>query len=136
MVDRHTNHIFFSLHNNHKNPMTVQEFEYYTEEQIFALLRRIKYPVKNPNVLTKPTLDTLRELQYRCVTSVPFETLFLRTIKSRGVDITAQGVYDRVVNQRRGGWCFSQPLRLRAPQGTWLHSPVYTCMRLQAHQLH
>lgn len=51
--------------------MTIQESEYYTEEHTFAILRRIKYPVKNPNVLTEPTLDTLCELQYRCVTSVP-----------------------------------------------------------------
>ncbi|KFH62427.1 hypothetical protein MVEG_11636 [Podila verticillata NRRL 6337] len=87
--------------------MAVQESESYTEEQIFAILRRIKYSLKNPNVLPELTLDTLRELQYRCVTSIPFETLSLRTTKSPGVDTTAQGVYDRVVNQRRGGWCFS-----------------------------
>ncbi|KAI9237739.1 MAG: hypothetical protein BYD32DRAFT_461338 [Podila humilis] len=83
--------------------MAVQESESYTEEQIFAILRRIKYSLKNPNVLPELTLDTLRELQYRCVTSIPFETLSLRTAKSPGVDTTAQGVYDRVVNQRRGG---------------------------------
>ncbi|KAF9210092.1 N-terminal acetyltransferase [Podila verticillata] len=83
--------------------MAVQESESYTEEQIFAILRRIKYSLKNPNVLPELTLDTLRELQYRCVTSIPFETLSLRTTKSPGVDTTAQGVYDRVVNQRRGG---------------------------------
>ncbi|KAF9395989.1 N-terminal acetyltransferase [Podila verticillata] len=79
--------------------MAVQESESYTEEQIFAILCRIKYSLKNPNVLPEPTLDTLRELQYRCVTSIPFETLSLRTTKSRGVDITAQGVYDRVTVQ-------------------------------------
>ncbi|KAG0091174.1 N-terminal acetyltransferase [Podila epicladia] len=88
-------------------PMAIPESESYTEEQIFSILRRINYPLKNPNVLPEPTIDNLRELQYRCVTSIPFETLSLRLTKSRGVDITAQGVFDRIVNQGRGGWCFS-----------------------------
>lgn len=42
--------------------MTVQESDSYTEVQIFAILRRIKHPLKSPNVLPEPTLDTLREL--------------------------------------------------------------------------
>ncbi|KAG0355052.1 N-terminal acetyltransferase [Podila minutissima] len=87
--------------------MTAPESESYTEEQIFAILHRINYPLKNPNVLPESTLDTLRELQYRCVTSIPFETLSLRLSKSRSVDIFAQGVFDRIVNQDRGSWCFS-----------------------------
>ncbi|KAF9101465.1 N-terminal acetyltransferase [Mortierella sp. AM989] len=87
--------------------MTVPNIEHYSREQIFAILNRIKYPLADPNTLPEPTLETLRELQYRCVTSIPFETLSLRTTKSRGVDISLEGIYDRVVNNRRGGWCFS-----------------------------
>ncbi|KAF9202254.1 N-terminal acetyltransferase [Haplosporangium sp. Z 27] len=87
--------------------MSIGDVEHYTKEQIFAILSRINYPLADPNVLPGPTLETLRELQYRCVTSIPFETLSLRTTKSRQVDISLQGIYDRVVNKRRGGWCFS-----------------------------
>ncbi|KAF9431629.1 N-terminal acetyltransferase [Entomortierella beljakovae] len=81
--------------------------EHYTKEQIIAILHRINYPLADPDVLPEPTLETLREFQYRCVTSVPFETLSLRMTKPRGVDISLEGIYDRIVNKRRGGWCFS-----------------------------
>ncbi|KAF9422879.1 N-terminal acetyltransferase [Entomortierella beljakovae] len=85
----------------------IQQQDQLTQEQVFAILKRISFPLSDPTVLPEPTFETLRELQYRCVTSIPFETLSLRTTKSREVDITLQGVYDRVVNQKRGGWCFS-----------------------------
>ncbi|KAG0195880.1 N-terminal acetyltransferase [Mortierella sp. GBA30] len=87
--------------------MSVGAVEHYTREQIFGILRHIKFPLAQPDVLPEPTLETLRELQYRCVTSIPFETLSLRTTKSRAVDISLQGIYDRVVTNNRGGWCFS-----------------------------
>ncbi|KAK3822614.1 MAG: hypothetical protein J3Q66DRAFT_329743 [Benniella sp.] len=79
--------------------------EHFTKEQILDILRHIGFP--NPNVLPEPTLETLRELQYRCVTTLPFETLSLRTTATRGVDISLEGIYNRVVRQKRGGWCFS-----------------------------
>ncbi|KAF9356092.1 N-terminal acetyltransferase [Mortierella sp. AD094] len=87
--------------------MTVENIQHFSREQIFGILNRINYPLADPDVLPNPTLETLRELQYRCVTSIPFETLSLRTTKARGVDISLEGIYDRVVNNRRGGWCFS-----------------------------
>ncbi|KAF9386714.1 N-terminal acetyltransferase [Podila verticillata] len=87
--------------------MTVTTEDHYTEAQIFAILRRINYPLEKPDVLPEPTLETLRELSYRCITSIPFETLSLRTTKARAVDISLEGIYDRIVNKHRGGWCFS-----------------------------
>ncbi|KAF9422878.1 N-terminal acetyltransferase [Entomortierella beljakovae] len=78
-----------------------------TQGQIFAILKRINYPLDNPDVLPEPTLETLQELQLRCVTSIPFETFSLRMTKSRVLDISLQGVYDRIVNNNRGGLCFS-----------------------------
>lgn len=87
--------------------MTIQDDEHYTHAQIFDILRRINYPLEKPDVLPEPTLETLRELEYRCVTSIPFETLSLRTTPARGVDISLEAIFDRVVNKRRGGWCFS-----------------------------
>ncbi|KAF8952660.1 N-terminal acetyltransferase [Podila verticillata] len=87
--------------------MTVTTEDHYTETQIFAILHRINYPLEKPDVLPEPTLETLRELNYRCMTSIPFETLSLRTTKARTVDISLEGIYDRVMNKHRGGWCFS-----------------------------
>ncbi|KAG0028621.1 N-terminal acetyltransferase [Podila clonocystis] len=81
--------------------------EHFTQEQIFAILRRINYPLDNPNVLPEPTLETLRELNYRCMTSIPFELFSLRATKSRCVDLSLDAIYDRIINKSRGGWCFS-----------------------------
>ncbi|KAF9282096.1 N-terminal acetyltransferase [Linnemannia elongata] len=83
--------------------------EHFTREQIFGILNRIAFPLSHlpPNTLPEPTLATLQELQTRLVTTIPFETLALRTTVSRGVDISIEGIYDRVVVQKRGGWCFS-----------------------------
>jgi N-hydroxyarylamine O-acetyltransferase len=86
---------------------SVQPQEHYTHDQIITILNKINYPLSDPNVLPDPTLETLKELQYRFVTSIPFENLSLRTTKSRCVDITLEGIFDRVIHQRRGGWCFS-----------------------------
>ncbi|KAF8976739.1 N-terminal acetyltransferase [Entomortierella lignicola] len=87
--------------------MTMKATEHYSRDQIFDFLNHINFPLADPNVLPEPTLETLRELQYRCVTSIPFETLSLRTTKSRSVDTSLEGIYDRIINKRRGGWCFT-----------------------------
>ncbi|KAF9155812.1 N-terminal acetyltransferase [Linnemannia schmuckeri] len=83
--------------------------EHFTREQIFGILNRIAFPLSHlpPNTLPEPTLATLQELQTRFVTTIPFETLSLRTTASRGVDISLEGIYDRMIVQKRGGWCFS-----------------------------
>ncbi|KAG0236773.1 hypothetical protein B0O80DRAFT_471320 [Mortierella sp. GBAus27b] len=81
--------------------------EHFTKEQILDFLRHVNFPLAQEGVLPEPTLETLRELQYRFVTSIPFETLSLRTTESRSVDISLAGIYDRIINKRRGGWCFS-----------------------------
>ncbi|KAG0338717.1 N-terminal acetyltransferase [Podila humilis] len=81
--------------------------EHLTQEQVFALLERIKYPLKNPKELPPPTIEALAELNYRWMTSIPFEIFALRASKDRSIDISLQGAYDRVVNQKRGGFCLS-----------------------------
>ncbi|KAG0044489.1 N-terminal acetyltransferase [Gryganskiella cystojenkinii] len=81
--------------------------EHLTRDQIFSILRKIHYPLDNPNVLPEPTLETLRELNYRCMTTFPFELFSLRCTESRSVDLSIQTIYDRLVNKNRGGWCFS-----------------------------
>ncbi|KAF9985271.1 N-terminal acetyltransferase [Mortierella antarctica] len=87
--------------------MSIDVLEHLTREQVFGVLRRIQFPLAQPDVFPEPTLETLRELQYRCVASIPFETLSLRLTEKREVDISLQGIYDRVVTNHRGGWCFS-----------------------------
>ncbi|KAG0280356.1 N-terminal acetyltransferase [Linnemannia gamsii] len=91
------------------NDATPSPQEHFTRAQIFGILDRINFPLSHlpPNTLPAPTLATLQELQTRLVTTVPFETLSLRTTASRGVDLSLEGIYDRVVVQKRGGWCFS-----------------------------
>ncbi|KAF9119396.1 N-terminal acetyltransferase [Mortierella sp. 14UC] len=83
--------------------------EHFTRDQLFGILNRIAYPLSNlpPNTLPPPTLETLQKLQTHLVTSIPFETLALRTTPQRAVDISLEGIYNRIVVQKRGGWCFS-----------------------------
>ncbi|KAF9925756.1 hypothetical protein FBU30_004498 [Linnemannia zychae] len=83
--------------------------ERFSRAQLFGILNRISFPLSHlpPDTLPPPTLETLKELQIRFVTTVPFETLSLRTTASRIVDISLEGIYNRVVVQKRGGWCFS-----------------------------
>ncbi|XP_048832448.1 arylamine N-acetyltransferase, pineal gland isozyme NAT-3-like [Brienomyrus brachyistius] len=51
-----------------------------------------------------PTLETLNRIHRRHLLSVPFENL---TIHSGGwVDLELQCLYDKIVNQRRGGFCY------------------------------
>src|SRR5690348_9841310 len=78
-----------------------------SKDQIFAILNRIRFLLEQQDILPEPTPETLREIQYRFVTSIPFETLSLRLTQERAVDISLEGIFDRVVNKHRGGWCFS-----------------------------
>ena len=70
-----------------------------TAKQRDAYLSRIGYsgPVE-------PTLAVLRELQYRHLFSVPYETLDI--MNGVPLDLTTEGLYDKIVTRRRGGYCF------------------------------
>ncbi|KAF9973683.1 N-terminal acetyltransferase [Actinomortierella ambigua] len=78
-----------------------------THDEILEVLNHIGFPLKHPNKLPPPTMETLAEFQYRSITTIPFETLSLRLTKERHVDITLDGILNRILRQRRGGWCFS-----------------------------
>jgi N-hydroxyarylamine O-acetyltransferase len=52
----------------------------------------------------RPDLETLRELQHTHVRAVPFENLDVQLRRPVGLDIDA--CFDKIVRQRRGGWCF------------------------------
>lgn len=51
-----------------------------------------------------PTLDLLAALQLAHLTSVPFENLHV--FHRRGVRTDLEWSYPKIVEQRRGGWCF------------------------------
>jgi N-hydroxyarylamine O-acetyltransferase len=66
---------------------------------VVRYLRRIDYAGSRA-----PTLDTLIALQLAHLVSVPFENLHV--FRRRGVRVDLEWSYAKVVEQRRGGWCF------------------------------
>jgi N-hydroxyarylamine O-acetyltransferase len=52
----------------------------------------------------RPDLETLRELQRAHVRAVPFENLDVQLRRPVGLDLDT--CFDKIVRQRRGGWCF------------------------------
>jgi N-hydroxyarylamine O-acetyltransferase len=52
----------------------------------------------------RPDLETLRELQRVHVRAVPFENLDVQLRRTVGFDLDT--CFDKIVRQRRGGWCF------------------------------
>ncbi|KAG0227187.1 N-terminal acetyltransferase [Actinomortierella wolfii] len=88
--------------------MTTSEYDkHLTREQILEVLKYIGFPLEHPDKLPPPTLETLQEFQYRAIITIPFETLSLRLSKERHVDITLDGILDRILSKHRGGWCFT-----------------------------
>ena len=53
-----------------------------------------------------PTLDVLREIQCRHAHAVPFENL--DPLTGRRVSLELAAVVDKLVERRRGGYCFEQ----------------------------
>lgn len=53
-----------------------------------------------------PTLDTLRRLQERHLATIPFENIDI--LLGRGIDISPCAVATKLIDARRGGYCFEQ----------------------------
>lgn len=53
-----------------------------------------------------PTLETLRGVAFAQATSVPFENL--NVLSGRGVQLDIPSLEEKIVHQRRGGYCFEQ----------------------------
>ena len=62
-------------------------------------LRRIRYTGKGA-----PTLHTLRQLQAAHLIHVPFENLDV--FHRRGVRVDVNWSFQKIVDRRRGGWCY------------------------------
>ena len=69
------------------------------QSKLAAYLRRIGFCGA-----ARPDLETLQGLQEAHVRSVPFENLDVQLRRPVGLDIDA--CFDKIVRQRRGGWCF------------------------------
>ncbi|MCI0677905.1 MAG: arylamine N-acetyltransferase [Actinobacteria bacterium] len=54
--------------------------------------------------IPRPDLETLRDLHRGHVTSIPFENLDV--LLGRTVDFDLERIFDKVVDRRRGGWCY------------------------------
>lgn len=53
-----------------------------------------------------PTLDVLHALTAAHAQAIPFENLDV--LLGRGIDLTPEAVFDKLVHRRRGGYCFEQ----------------------------
>ena len=68
-----------------------------------------------------PTLEVLRALQAAHIAAIPFEALDVLT--GKGVDVDAASVDAKLIDQRRGGYCYEQNgLFLRVLQTIGFHA--------------
>lgn len=85
--------------------------ELYTTEQINNYLSRIKlpkdlWPTLNPTSLkSESALESLTKLTHHHLTSVPFKNLSLHYASIPGVSINKEDIYQKIVVNRRGGYC-------------------------------
>lgn len=53
-----------------------------------------------------PTLETLHAIAMHHATSIPFENLDV--LLARGISLTPEAIFQKLVHDRRGGYCFEQ----------------------------
>ena len=64
-----------------------------------AYLQRINYMGETP-----PTLSTLKALHHEQLYTIPFENFDIQL--GRGIDLAPRAIFDKLVHQMRGGYCF------------------------------
>jgi N-hydroxyarylamine O-acetyltransferase len=74
----------------------------------------------------RPDLHTLQSLQQCHVSNVPFENLDVQLRRPVGLDLDSR--FDKIVRQRRGGWCFE----LNGVLGRALQEIGFDVMRMSA----
>jgi N-hydroxyarylamine O-acetyltransferase len=92
-----------------------------TLPKLAEYLKRIGY-----TGTARPDFNTLRELQRVHVRTVPFENLDVQLRRPVGLDVDAG--FEKIVRQRRGGWCFE----LNGLLGWALREIGFDVMRLSA----
>ncbi len=83
------------MSNDHREVSSEQPID------IDAYLKRINYD--GPSDLS-PTLETLERLQLCHACSIPFENLDV--LLNRRIDLSIQGIAQKLINDHRGGYCF------------------------------
>jgi len=71
----------------------------------------------------RPTLETLRELQFAHVAAIPFENL--SPLLGEPVRLDEASLEEKLVRRRRGGWCFEHNLLLAhvlRAMGLWVEA--------------
>jgi arylamine N-acetyltransferase len=80
----------------------------YSEAQTYKYLHRIHFPLSEPPSYPPATLETLRRLVACHLHAIPFEDLSLHYSVNPKVTVAKDLVFDKFVNQRRGGYCMEQ----------------------------
>lgn len=78
----------------------------YTAEQLHAYFDRIGLSEKYGNSLPKPVGAALSELQNAHMNHIPYENVDI--VKGVPLSLTEEGLFDKMVQRKRGGYCFEQ----------------------------
>ena len=70
-------------------------------DRINAFLKRINLPIDTD---ITPSISLLSNIHYGCVTCIPYENMDI--INSVKLPTDFEGLFDKIVNRRRGGYCF------------------------------
>jgi len=80
----------------------------YSEAQTYKYLQRINFPLGEKPSYPPATLETLRHLVACHLHAVPFEDLSLHYSVNPKVTVAKDFVFEKFVNQCRGGYCMEQ----------------------------
>jgi N-hydroxyarylamine O-acetyltransferase len=77
-----------------------------------AYLNRIQYPYLNGETFS-PTVEVLDELIFHHASNIPVDSAYM-TLQNAKVSLNINDIFQRLVNERRGGYCYQRNLLLAA----------------------
>jgi arylamine N-acetyltransferase len=80
----------------------------YTDSQVYRYLERINFPISQSRLLPPATPETLQQLVACHLHAIPFENLSLHYSTDRTIPLDPEFLFDKFVNQRKGGYCMEQ----------------------------
>lgn len=98
----------------------------YTEYQALNYLERINYPLSTSLSLPPPTLETLRRLVACHLSAVPWGTVGYHYSIQRGISLDNDRSFDKLINQRKCGWCVEMNSIFAILLRTLGYSDLYT----------
>ncbi|RUS33807.1 hypothetical protein BC938DRAFT_483794 [Jimgerdemannia flammicorona] len=83
-------------------------FTPFTQDELLAYFDRINYSQRDPSPsgLPAPTIENLCQLIVNHQQAIPFENLTIHYSSNHTIDIEPQALYNKIVLNRRGGYCF------------------------------